>query len=329
MKLLSFSAKGEHQIRLGFLLQNQVLDVLKMAKWMELNKRVSTYNQIPGSVRGLLENWQKTFPLLKNLAENLKNQEVEQIFVHNESIAYRPEEITYYPPLLNPPSFRDFYAFEQHVKTCRSLRNLEMISEWYEFPVFYFSNPNAFLGHKMPLKVPPYTEELDYELEIACIIGKEGNDIQIDEAPDYIAGYSILNDWSARDVQRREMRVGLGPAKGKDFATSLGPYLVTADELEGLEKNKGFDLAMTAKKNDKLLSKGNFSDITYSFAEMIVRASQGVTLYPGDVFGSGTVGTGCILELRPEKTDGWLKSGDVVELEIEKLGILRTEIIES
>jgi 2-keto-4-pentenoate hydratase/2-oxohepta-3-ene-1,7-dioic acid hydratase in catechol pathway len=329
MKLLSFSAKGEHQVRLGFLLQNRVLDVLKVAKWMELTEKASMYVQIPRSMRGILENWEKTFSLLKNMAERLKEQEVEQIHIHNESIIYRPEEISYYPPLLNPPSFRDFYAFEQHVKTSRSFRNLEMISEWYEFPVFYFSNPNAFLGHKMPLKVPPYTEELDYELEMACIIGKEGKDIPIDEAPDYIAGYSILNDWSARDIQRREMRVGLGPAKGKDFATSLGPYLVTVDELEGLEKNKGFDLTMTAKKNDRLLSKGNFSDITYSFAEMIVWASQGVTLYPGDVFGSGTVGTGCILELRPENTGGWLKSGDIIELEIEKLGTLRTEIIES
>ena len=329
MKLLSFSLKSERRIQLGLLLQNQIVDVLKAAKWMELNERASIYVQIPRSMRSLLENWQKTFPLLKNLVESLKKQEVEQMSIHNESIIYRPEEISYYPPLLNPPSFRDFYAFEQHVKTSRSFRNLEMISEWYELPVFYFSNPNAFLGHKMPLKVPPYTEELDYELEMACIIGKEGNDIPIDEAPDYIAGYSILNDWSARDIQRREMRVGLGPAKGKDFATSLGPYLVTADELEGLEKNKGFDLTMTAKKNDKLLSKGNFSDITYSFAEMIVWASQGVTLYPGDVFGSGTVGTGCILELRPENTEGWLKSGDIIELEIEKLGTLRTEIIES
>jgi len=181
-------------------LQNQVLDVLKAAKWMELNERESIYLQIPGSMRSLLENWQKTFPLLKNLAESLQKHEVEQMSIHNESITYRTEEITYYPPVLNPPSFRDFYAFEQHVKTSRSFRNLEMISEWYEFPVFYFSNPNAFLGHKMPLKKPPYTEELDYELEMACIIGKEGKDIPIDEAPDYIAGYCILNDWSARDI---------------------------------------------------------------------------------------------------------------------------------
>ena len=161
------------------------------------------------------------------------------------------------------------------------------------------------------------------------MIGKEGRDIPIDEAPDYIAGYCILNDWSARDIQRREMRVGLGPAKGKDFATSLGPYLVTANELEGLRKNKGFDLAMTAKRNGELLSKGNFSDIYYSFAEMIFWASQRATLYPGDVFGSGTVGKGCILELRPENSGRWPKSGDITELEIDNLGTLRTEIIDS
>jgi 2-keto-4-pentenoate hydratase/2-oxohepta-3-ene-1,7-dioic acid hydratase in catechol pathway len=151
--------------------------------------------------------------------------------------------------------------------------------------------------------------------------------MKIEEAGDYIAGYSILNDWSARDMQREEMKVGLGPAKGKDFATGMGPYLVTPDELSAFKKNKGFDLRMTARKNGQVISEGNWVDIHYSFEEMIVRASQEVTLFPGDVLGSGTVGTGCILEVRPENTDGWLQQGDVVELEIEKLGILKNKII--
>ena len=239
----------------------------------------------------------------------------------------RKEEIRYLSPVTNPPTFRDFYAFEQHVKTARSQRNLEMIPEWYEFPVFYFSNPYSFLGHGKDLQKPKYTKELDFELEIACIIGKSGKDIPVEEAEQYIAGYSILNDWSARDVQRREMKVGLGPAKGKDFATGLGPYMVTPDELDHLRKNKSYDMAMKAFKNGIEISSGNFSDISFSFAEMIARASQGVYLNPGDIIGSGTVGTGCILELKAENTNGWLKAGDTVRLEIDHLGILENKII--
>jgi len=224
-------------------------------------------------------------------------------------------------------SLRDFYAFEQHVKTARGRRGLEMIPEWYQLPVFYFSNPRSLIAHGAPLPAPPYGEWLDYELEVACVIGREGRDLPVDQAADHILGYTVLNDWSLRDVQRQEMAVGLGPAKGKDFATSLGPELVTADELDDSLRDKGFALEMVARVNGRELSRGSWSGISYSFAEMIARASQGVTLYPGDVFGSGTVGTGCILELGPENTGGWLKPGDSVELEIERLGILGNEIV--
>lgn len=242
---------------------------------------------------------------------------------------YSLDEIRFLPPIPNPLSFRDFYAFETHVKTARKNRGLEMVPEWYEFPVFYFSNSFSFRGHLSEITRPPYTQELDFELEIACVIGKGGKDIPVNEAAKHIAGYAILNDWSARDIQLREMKVGLGPAKGKDFATSMGPWLVTTDELEAYSKNKGYDLEMRAYKNDTLISKGNFADISYSFAELLHRASEGVYINPGEIIGSGTVGSGCILEKRPENTDGWVKPGDVIRLEVDHLGTLENKIIVS
>ena len=229
-------------------------------------------------------------------------------------------------PLPIPRSFRDFYAFEQHVKTARENRGLEMIPEWYQMPVFYFSNHLAMKGPGEEVLKPQECNNLDYELEIACVIGKKGRNIRASEADDYIFGYCILNDWSARDLQKEEMKVGLGPAKGKDFSTSIGPWIVTKDELETVKGGKGFDLSMKARVNGVLLSEGNMKDIYYSFAEMIERASAGVTLYPGEIIGSGTVGTGCILELGSE-VHRWLLPGDVVEFEVDKLGVLNNTIV--
>lgn len=227
---------------------------------------------------------------------------------------------------LQPPSVRDFYAFEAHVKQARARRGLDMIPAWYEQPVFYFSNPRAIYGPDDVIPYPRRTQELDFELEVAAIIGRYGRDIPVEEAESYIAGYTIMNDWSARDVQRQEMKVGLGPAKGKDFATSLGPWIVTPDELADRRSDKGYDLTMIARRNGIEISRGNWNTIHYSFAEMIARASEDATLYPGDVIGSGTVGTGCILERGPENVGGWLRPGDVVELEIERLGVLRNTV---
>ncbi|MGJ7909638.1 fumarylacetoacetate hydrolase family protein [Neobacillus sp. LXY-1] len=229
-------------------------------------------------------------------------------------------------PLPVPRSFRDFYAFEQHVKTARQKRGLDMIPEWYEIPVFYFSNHLAIKGPGEPIEKPLECKCLDYELELACIIGKQGKDIKAADADQYIFGYCILNDWSARDLQRKEMVVGLGPAKGKDFATSIGPWIVTKDELESLKRAKGFNLTMKAKVNGIPLSEGNVGDIYYSFEEMIERASKGVSIYPGEIIGSGTVGTGCILELGTS-VHRWLLPGDQIELEIEHLGVLENTIV--
>ncbi|MBT2691587.1 fumarylacetoacetate hydrolase family protein [Bacillus sp. ISL-55] len=241
--------------------------------------------------------------------------------------SYTLDEISLKSPLPNPKSVRDFYAFEQHVKTARENRGLEMIPEWYEIPVFYFTNHLAIKGPGEDIIRPQNCEWMDYELEIACVIGKEGRNIKAEDAEQYIFGFFIMNDWSARDLQRQEMKVGLGPAKGKDFATSFGPYLVTKDELEYLKAGKGYDLEMVARVNGRVLSKGNMKDIYYSFAEMIERASAGTTLYPGEVIGSGTVGTGCILELGTD-VHRWLEPGDEVELEIAGLGVLKNKIIE-
>ncbi len=213
-------------------------------------------------------------------------------------------EVDLRPPVLHPPSVRDFYAFEQHVKTARASRGLEVPAEWYEQPVFYFSNPAAIFGPDDAIPYPEGTKELDYELEAAAMIGADGQ----------IAGYTVMNDWSARDLQRREMKVGLGPAKGKDFATSLGPFLVTADELGD---------TMVARVNGEERSRGQLSEMHFGWDALVAHAARNTTLRPGDVLGSGTVGTGCILEQGDER---WLRPGDLVELEIEGIGVLRNTV---
>ncbi len=233
----------------------------------------------------------------------------------------------WHPPVPDPRTFRDFYAFEQHVKAARARRGQEMIPEWYQIPVFYFSNPTSLRGHLEPVKKPASTKELDFELEVGCVIGKQVQDVDGSAAEDAIFGYLALNDWSARDLQRQEMKCMLGPAKGKDFATSIGPWVVTKDELADRRVGPGrYDLAMLARRNAKEISRANFKDIHYDFTKLLERASRDVTLFPGDLIGSGTCGTGCILELGPESAGGWLQPGDTIELEIERLGTLTTPI---
>lgn len=242
----------------------------------------------------------------------------------------RTGDVTLLPPVV-PTSFRDFYAFEAHVRNARRSRGLEMIPEWYEAPAFYFSNTASIVGPGAPVGKPPETKALDFELEIAVVIGREGGDIPVEEADSYIAGFTILNDWSARDIQRREMKVGLGPAKGKDFASSIGPYLVTPDELEDRvlpdrSRGKRYDLTMTASVNGREYSRGNAQEMHWTFAELIAHASRNTMLRPGDLIGSGTVGTGCIVEF-PDGTYPWLQPGDVVRLEVERLGALENPVV--
>jgi fumarylacetoacetate (FAA) hydrolase len=224
-----------------------------------------------------------------------------------EHAEYRLDAVELLPPVLHPPSVRDFYAFEQHVKRARALRGLDMPEEWYRIPVFYFSNPAVIFGPETEIPFPRGTEELDYELEVAAVIGAEGQ----------IGGFTIMNDWSARDVQREEMKVGLGPSKGKDFATSLGPIVVTPDEFDGSSAT------MVARVNGEERSRGELGDMHHSWAAIVEHAARNTQLYPGDVLGSGTVGTGCILELGDGR---WLQPGDIVELEVEGIGVLRNRI---
>jgi fumarylacetoacetate (FAA) hydrolase len=236
------------------------------------------------------------------------------------------DEVRFLSPL-KPTTLRDAYAFEQHVVTANRNRGRDVPEEWYQFPVFYFTNPNAAFGHEDTIPYPSYTRAMDYELEIAAVIGKGGTDLKPEDVPAYIFGYTIFNDWSARDIQRKEMAVGLGPAKGKDFASSFGPLIVTHEALADKATGRPgvYDLTMTARINGQEFSRGNFQDIHWSFGEIIARVSECVKLNPGDVIGSGTVGTGCLLELT--KFQGpWLEHGDVVELEIERIGVLRNTI---
>jgi len=296
MKFITFQYDGNE--RSGLLVEDQVID---------LNK--ASNGRIPADLLTILEN----YDLYKNeIAE-----------ITGEGIPLSSVQLR--APLPKPQSIRDFYAFEEHVKTARGRRGLEMIPEWYDVPVFYFTNHRAVIGPEDHVSIPTNCKKMDFELEIACIIGKEGKDIPVEEADDYILGYTILNDWSARDIQAHEVKVGLGPSKGKDFATSLGPCIVTKDEIEKFRTGKSYDLKMTASVNGKVISSGNFSSIYYSVPELISHASKNVTLYPGDVIGSGTVGTGCILELGEEK-HRWLEDGDVVELSITGLGTLRNTV---
>jgi fumarylacetoacetate (FAA) hydrolase len=236
------------------------------------------------------------------------------------------EEVTFHSPI-HPTTLRDAYAFETHVKTANRNRGQEVPENWYKFPVFYFSNPNNNYGHEETIPYPSYTAALDYELEIAVVIGKPGIDIKPEQASDHIFGYTVFNDWSARDLQVQEMKVNFGPVKSKDFACSFGPVIVTPEALgdKALERPGVYDLDMIARVNGVEMSRGNFSDIYWSIGDILARASQSVMLNRGDVIGSGTVGTGCLYELT--KNQGpWLKHGDVVELEIERIGVLKNMV---
>jgi fumarylacetoacetate (FAA) hydrolase len=259
----------------------------------------------------------------------------------HKMIALPIAQVELLSPVPHPTSCRDGYAFRQHVEAARRNRGVEMIPEFDEYPVFYFTNHNAVYGPGAVACMPDHFQQLDFELEAAIVIGKPGKNIRAAEADRYIAGYMIMNDLSARTLQMEEMKLNLGPAKGKDFATCLGPWLVTPDELATFKSNaldghtgNQFALKMTCHVNGQLVSEGNMGDMDWTFAELIERASYGVDLLPGDVIGSGTVGTGCFLELNgtgkrmnPDYKAQWLQPNDVVVMEIEGLGKLENTIV--
>ncbi len=251
------------------------------------------------------------------------------------------DDVSLLAPVMRPTSCRDAYAFRQHVQTARRNRGVEMIPEFDQYPIFYYTNHLAITGPGPVTVMDDHLQQLDFELEAAVVLGKKGRNIDAKNADEYIFGYTIMNDWSARVLQMEEMKLSLGPAKGKDFATSIGPMLVTRDELMQYQVptksghiGEQFQLEMKARINGKQVSFGYLSDMDWTFAEIIERISYGVTVFPTDVIGSGTVGTGCLLELNgtgklenPDYKPYWLKERDVIELEITQLGVLSNTIV--
>ena len=247
---------------------------------------------------------------------------------HDDAI-FATTDLAFGPPILHPASVRDFYAFEQHVGTIWSRRGQEIPEAWFRLPIFYFSNLSEIRGPDEPVWPPNGSHELDYELEIAALIDTPVRDLSEARGEEAIGGFMIMNDWSARDLQRDETTVRLGPAKGKDFATTFGPWLVTPDELADKRSGKAYDLAATAEVNGQVLSRGNLDKIHHSFGAMIERASADVRLVPGDVIGSGTVGGCCLLEIKDESGFGrYLQPGDRVILRVDRLGELSTPIVD-
>ncbi|HLZ25194.1 MAG TPA: fumarylacetoacetate hydrolase family protein [Ktedonobacterales bacterium] len=336
MKLVTYVTEpsaGREDGRAGVLHGDLVLDVAALSIWAARNGTALPAIQgaagLPATMLDLLRAGPEGMDGLRAALETATKARPEDLAAER-GLAHRRETITLRTPVPDPPTLRDFYVFEQHVKASRARRGAEMIPEWYEFPVFYFSNTSMLYGTDEEVPYPWRSREVDFELEMAAVIGREGIDIAADEASSYISGYMVMNDWSARDLWRKEQKLNMGPAKGKDYAMSLGPWLVTPDELQdkrvGTGKDERYDLAMRGWINGDQLTNDNAKTMYYGFPQMIERASEHVRLRPGDVIGSGTCGTGCILELGTER-HRWLEPGDVVEMEIERLGRLRNTLV--
>ena len=322
MKLVTYIKDDSEQ--LAFLSHNKLYDIDKM------------HPEMPATMSLFLNYWEELLPLGEAIQEKLDLNEV-------KNVAGTPiEEVEIIAPVPHPTSCRDAYAFRQHVASARRNRNAEWIPEYDQYPIFYFTNHNSIQGPGKIQCMPDHFQKLDFELEASIVISKPGRNIKAADADEYIAGLMIMNDMSARGLQMEEMKLNLGPAKGKDFCTVIGPQLVTLQELEKYEvpckeghTGKAWDLPMKCRVNGVLVSEGNLKDMDWTFAEIIERCSYGVTIYPGDVIGSGTVGTGCFLELNgtaklndPNAVPQWLQPNDVVEMEIEALGKLSNTIVE-
>ena len=320
MKLVSY-LKEDHA-QLAFLVDGILYDADRL------------HPDLPVSMTMFLNYWDYVFPIAHSINRSL-------VEGNKKFTGIAVEDVEILAPVPNPTSCRDAYAFRQHVATARKNRGMDMIPEFDQFPVFYFTNHNAIQGPGEIVCMPDHLNKLDFELEVAIVICKPGKNIKAEEADEYIGGYMIMNDVSARELQLEEMKLNLGPAKGKDFSTIIGPMLVTPDDLEEYliepkENHTGnaYNLSMKCWVNDVQVSEGNLSDMEWTFAEIIERASYGVQLYPGDIIGSGTVGTGCFLELNgtgklndPDYKEQWLQEGDKVEMEIENLGRLVNTIV--
>lgn len=323
MKLVTFKNKQAEQI--GLFNDGKILNL-------------SIDSSLPKDMNAFLQAGESAMKKAKTLNDAFLAGNADSNFI------YALDSIELLAPVPRPSSCRDAYAFRQHVASARRNRGVDMIPEFDQFPIFYFTNHNAICGGGTLEVNADVLNKFDHELEVAIVIGKKGRDIKAEDADSYIAGYTIMNDFSARVLQMEEMKLNLGPAKGKDFATAIGPWLVTPDELESLKvpakdghTGSNYNLEMTAIHNGKEVSRGNMNSMDWTFAEIIERASYGVDLYPGDVIGSGTVGTGCYLELngtwaREAKERGenhtpvWIEDGDNITLNITGLGTLSHDI---
>ena len=321
MKLVTY-LKDEQQ-QLAILVDNNLYDT------------DSLHPDLPVSMSMFLNYWDDMLPLALACDRRIKEG------MTRSSLGYPYSEANILAPVPHPTSCRDGYAFRQHVAAARRNRKVDMIPEFDQYPIFYFTNHNSIQGPGEIVCMPDHFEKLDFELEAAIVINRSGRNIPAAEADDYIGGLMIMNDMSARRLQMEEMQLNLGPAKGKDFATVIGPMLVTLDELQQYEvpckeghTGKAWNLSMKCWVNGVQVSEGNVSDMDWTFAEIIERCSYGVNLFGGDVIGSGTVGTGCFLELNgtgklndPNYTEQWLQEGDVIEMEIDGLGKLSNTIV--
>ena len=322
MKLVTFLKDGHDQLAL--LVNGMIYD-------MEL-----LHPDLAVSMSMFLHYWDDMLPLAQSIEQRIKDGIV------REGLGLPMQHADILAPIPHPTSCRDGYAFRQHVAAARRNRKVDMIPEFDQYPIFYFTNHNSIQGPGNIYCMPDHLEKLDFELEAAIVICKHGRNIKAGDADSYIGGLMIMNDISARKLQMEEMLLNLGPAKGKDFATCIGPMLVTLDELEQYEVpckenhvGKSWNLGMKCLVNGVQVSQGNVSDMDWTFAEIIERCSYGVNVYPGDVIGSGTVGTGCFLELNgtgklnnPDYQEQWLQAGDVIDMEIEGLGKLTNNIVQ-
>ncbi len=314
---------------------NEGHDQLAMIVNGNLYPTDTLHPDMPISMAMFLNYWEDVMPMALTLENRLKEGSV------RNAIAIPLSEVELLAPVPHPTSCRDGYAFRQHVAAARRNRKVDMIPEFDQYPIFYFTNHNSIQGPGDIVCMPDHFEKLDFELEAAIVICKPGRNIPAAEADEYIGGLMIMNDMSARKLQMEEMLLNLGPAKGKDFSTVIGPMLVTLDELQQYEVpckenhiGKAWNLNMTCSVNGIQVSQGNLADMDWTFAEIIERCSYGVNLMPGDIIGSGTVGTGCFLELNgtgklndPNYQEQWLKEGDIVEMEIDGLGKLSNTIV--
>jgi fumarylacetoacetate (FAA) hydrolase len=321
MKLVTYLKNDEPQ--LAILVNNNLYDTDAL------------HPDLPISMAMFLNYWEDVMPLVLAGERRIKDG------LMKSGYATPYTDVQVLAPVPHPTSCRDGYAFRQHVAAARRNRKVEMITAFDQYPIFYFTNHNSIQGPGEIICMPDHFEKLDFELEAAIVISKSGRNIAAADADEYIGGLMIMNDMSARRLQMEEMLLNLGPAKGKDFATVIGPMLVTLDELQPYEipckenhTGKAWNLPMKCWVNGVQVSEGNMGDMDWTFAEIIERSSYGVHVMPGDVIGSGTVGTGCFLELNgtgklndPNYTEQWLQAGDVVEMEIEGLGKLSNTIV--